>query len=211
MAKAKPRTLDELRSALSEKARRGFDQQRETMSEENFRRLTDSFKDAEGNYDTARAEDAFAKREVSDVDFEDRLRQRKAQYTDTANKNIKKIQDVCKETDGTNRIDAKIGDGTSEAALVYETTTGKRVGGKGHAVKCSEAITALLDAISRLENVKQFITDTAKLAEIDAAIAQAKARISAMEPALSAWDNRVVDHPDVWNSDGTSKVTPDFP
>jgi hypothetical protein len=51
----------------------------------------------------------------------------------------------------------------------------------------------------------------AKIAEIDAAIARARARIDAMRPAVDAWNNRATTDPGVWNPDGTSKVTPGFP
>ena len=206
-----PRTLEELRSALSDQARRGFDQQRQTMSDENFHKLTDAFKDSEGRYDVARAERELGKRAVDDAVFDARLRQRDAHYTKIADTFIKKIRDTCDETDGTNRPNATIGDGTTEAALRHETTTGTPVGGKGHAAKCSDSITALRGAISKIEGAKPFITDAAKLSESDKAITRARPRISAMEPALDAWNNRVADYPDVWNPDGSSKVTPGFP
>lgn len=78
-------------------------------------------------------------------------------------------------------------------------------------MKIRDYIRALRDSIAELENCKRFLSDEAKIAEIDTTIEQGRTRMQDMQPALDEWNNRVADHPSIWNSDGTSKSRPGWP
>jgi hypothetical protein len=206
-----PTTLTELRTRLSPEAQKGFDQQQELLSEKEFNQATDSLKNPDGSYDVAKANERFTRKALPDDEFQKKREAKNAREQARAQKAVEKIKNTCDETDGTNRPDAQIGDGSSEAALDSETNNGKPVGGRGHAKKCADAIRSLNDALSDLSSSKDSVTDPVKQTEIQQAETRAKGRIDKMRPAVDRWNSRVADHPEVWNPDGTSKVTPGFP
>lgn len=119
---------------------------------------------------------------------------------------------ICDETDGTNRPDATVGDGTTEAILREEIETGTPIRSReGHWIKTQESIRGLEKAIADLNEARPRVQDPAKLKAIDDALARAIERKGRLEAALREWNNRAANHPDVFNSDGSSKKTPNWP
>jgi len=99
----------------------------------------------------------------------------------------------------------KVGDGTTEAALRAEAETGKPVGdGGGHAEKATAAVTTLQELVTKLRGRKENLgPDPALVSEIDAAIARALQRITALRGGLDMWNNRATLYPKIWKPDGT--------
>ena len=118
---------------------------------------------------------------------------------------LDKLKNLCDETDGTNRPNAKIGDGTTEAALRAEAETGKPVGGVGgHAEKANTAVRTLQELVTTLRGRKESLGPApALVSEIEAAIARALQRIAALRGGLDVWNNRATLYPKIWNPDGT--------
>lgn len=210
--KSAPRSLAELEGQLTPKAKTALEQLRELLSPDAFQKFTDNLKNADGAYDVAKAISKLEQKYREPADFQKALDERTAHAEQTAQEQIKKIENCVNETNGKNRPNAKIGDGTTEAALDWETQNGKPiVTESGHPGKVANYINAIQRAIDLLEKQKRLISDAELLKRMDQAIADGKARIEKMQPALDRWNNRVADHPDVWNPDGTSKVEPSFP
>jgi hypothetical protein len=207
-----PRTLEALRSALSEQARRGFDQTRATKTPKEFGWLTESLRKADGTFDVEKAEKDFARRALGDEEFKKRMANREAKAVADADQAMKKIDSIESETTRAGRPGGTVGDGSSEAALRQEIATGKRVLTKeGHAGKCSQAVAALRQALGQLERAREVTTDPARQAKMDDARTRGKARLDALQPAVGEWNGRAASHPQVWNADGTSKTDPGFP
>jgi hypothetical protein len=143
---------------------------------------------------------------MSSEEFNERLRVREDRAWSSAEDQIKKIDNIIRETSLEGRQNAQIGDGSSEAALVHESQTGQPVGGKGHSQKVAGSINGLNDALSRLRRALDHILDAQRRTEVEAAIQRGQQKLDAMNPALEQWQNRVTDYPDIWNADGTSKV-----
>ncbi len=119
---------------------------------------------------------------------------------------------ICDETDGTNRPAANIGDGSTEAVLRAEIETGKPIKSPaGHHIKVSESLRGLRKAVTDMNDAKPLIDDPGRLKGIDEAIVRANDRITKLQTALNEWNQRATTHDTVWNKDGKSKVTPNFP
>jgi hypothetical protein len=67
------------------------------------------------------------------------------------------------------------------------------------------------EAINNLNKYRRYINDPNKISEIDASINRAQNWINKMQPALSDWNKRVLNYPNIWSPDGTSKAQPDWP
>jgi hypothetical protein len=206
-----PRTLAELRAALNERAGRAFEQQQQLLTDQRFKQMTDGLKNADGTFNVDKANQFFEKKLLPEDQFKAKVEEQAKTFGERSQKAAEKIKNICDETDGTNRPDATVGDGTTEAALSQEASTGKPVGGRGHAIKARDAIRDLRRNINEIETNRRFVQDETIRAEGEAAVARANQRIAKMEPALNEWNNRVANHPDAWNADGTSKTTPNFP
>jgi len=124
---------------------------------------------------------------------------------DTAN-------NICDETDGTNRPEASVGDGSTEAILREEIKTGEPIkSSEGHHIKTKEALNGLEKALPQLNEARPFIDDPVKLKAIYEVIARAKDRIEKLQPALEEWNNRVITHSNKFKKNGESRVKPGWP
>ena len=199
-----PRTLSELRSQLGREGQEGFDQAMELNGENAVEGMARRFKNADGTYDVEAANQFCRDRALPPEEDQQRLDAREARASQQAQQDIDRIDNIIRETSPEGRPDATIGDGTSEAALLNETNTGQPVGGKGHSLKVRDSLNGLRNAIRSLETAMTRIRDSSVLSRIEAALQRAQVKIRSMEPAERAWSNRISDHPDVWNADGTS-------
>ena len=207
-----PTTLEQLRSGLTDNARKAFDQQRELVPEHRFSQMETAYKNRDGTYDVDRANKFFEKKLISDAEYQEKIKQRNEGFLEKANDELARIENSCDETDGTNRPNSTLGDRTSESALRYESENGEPYkSAEGHYQKIATYIKTLQEAIQNLNNHRPFIRDPNKLSEIDAAINRAQERINKMQPALNEWNNRASNYPDKWNPNGISKVKPGWP
>jgi uncharacterized protein DUF4157 len=209
-----PTSLEELRLRLSPEAQKGFDQQKELLSLENLEKLAGKKQD--GTYDVNIAEQRFKGKLMSDEDFANEIERRNQVLRNNAEKAVKKINNICDENDGTNRPNAVVGNGTTESAITDpsngEIVSGKPVGATdGHAGKAAQAVKDINANTREINNARKAISDPQKTSEIDATIRRGQERINKLQEALDKWNNRSTSNPSVWNPDGTSKVTPDFP
>lgn len=206
------RTVAELEAQLSPEARTALEQQRELTSADNFQSMLDSIKKPDGTYDLAAANAFFEKRFMTPEGFQGKLDARTASYTKKAQTELSKIDNCIKETDGTNRPQATLGDKTSETALDWETENGEPYRStEDHSGKIERYIKTIEDATAALNNAKRFISDSKLLHEIEQAILRGQERIQKMRPAVDRWQNRATTHPNVWNPNGSSKIQPGWP
>ena len=124
------------------------------------------------------------------------------------------INNVCDETDGTNR-EGDIGvDKTTEFVLREEIKGGKPIKTQeGHYLKIVERLRALREATNDLRRARaEFnsaqppVDDPALVKSLDEASRRAADRSSKMRQALQEWNQRAKTNPNEWNLDGTSKV-----
>jgi hypothetical protein len=207
-----PVTMEELYVRLSERARRAVDQLRELTSARRLEQMEGAFRNADGTFDIARANQFFEARELPEAEYQRQLQTQDQTFAQKARKHVDRINNACDDTDGTARPAASFGDRTSESALRWEAENGRPMGSdEGHYLKVGDTIRTLEDRIPQLERLRQHIEDPALRQEIDAALARAQQRLAAMKPALADWNARVFTHPTVWNPDGTSRVQPGWP
>lgn len=206
-----PPALTELFPRLSTTAQRGFVQMQRVMSSENFMRFAERAKNSDGSYNVERANEIFEKAVMSDEDFNKRFGRDVAEFTARAEESVRKINNTCDAADGTSRPKARVGDGSSEAALREEIRTGRPVAGREHALKVTETIRSLRNELLELEKCKQVIPEEQHSPKIDQAARRAIERIEKMEPALDEWNARSALHPEIWNPDGTSRTVPGWP
>ena len=79
-----PRTLDELFTRLSDKAKEGFRQQKELLSEKNFQQMENAYKTRDGAYEVARANKLFESKWMDEARFLAELEKRKPTMTTEA-------------------------------------------------------------------------------------------------------------------------------
>jgi Domain of unknown function (DUF4157) len=79
-----PRTLDELFTRLSDKAKEGSRQQKELLSEKNFQQMENAYKTREGAYDVTRANKLFESKWMDEARFLAELEKRKPTMTTEA-------------------------------------------------------------------------------------------------------------------------------
>jgi len=201
--------IDELSDAL------GGDLGKAARRFEELNGLPAHLRNADGTLNVDAARTFFEKpgpaRFADDSYYDNIIAGRTARANQSTDSAISRINNTLHETSAAGRTGATIGDGSSEAALRHEASTGLPVGGRGHSVKIDDSVRALESGIADLQRARGRITEPARLAEIDDAIARANARLSGMRQAQTDWANRVTDRPDIWNPDGTSKVQPDWP
>ncbi len=124
----------------------------------------------------------------------------------------RRLENICDETDGTNRPDAVIGDGTTEAALLEEIQQGRPLGSpQGHHIKAAEAVTGLENALEDLQAARPQVQDPAIGAALDQTIARATERLARLRAAVEAWNRRAQTNPGVFNPDGSSRVQAGWP
>jgi hypothetical protein len=159
----------------------------------------------DGTYDVAKANQAWESKWMDAAKFQRELARSVADLGAKARLELDQLKNLCNETDGTNRPNAKVGDGTTEAAVRAEAETGKPVGGVGgHAEKATNAVRTLQELVTTLRGWKQNLgPDPALVTEIDAAIARAVQRTAALRAGLDVWNNRATLYPKIWNPDGT--------
>ena len=209
-ANALPSAASELSSKLtSNKARRALEQKRVRMDAADFTRMLDAYRTPDGGWDIAKADKALERHWLPAKTFDAETVRIAKKYNTDARENINRINNICKETGVGGRRNATIGNGTSEAALLHETQTGKKVGTIGderwHSVKVTEAINGLQKRIAFLEKNKHLFGKRL-INSVDKAIADAKARIADMQPALEGWNRRTKDYPVIWKPDGTLRT-----
>ncbi len=206
-------SLDALYGQLTEKARKSFDQQRQLHSHERFSQMEVAYKNAtDGEYDVLKANAFFEKKHLSDADFQARLKVLKESFHAKSKEISGRLKNVVNETNGVNRPNASLGNGSTEAALDQELLDGAPWKcGDGHHGKIATAIKTLQLGIDDLQRLREHITDPKALSEVDEMIQSATARIAAMRPALDRWNQRARTHPKTWNPDGTSKNKPGWP
>jgi phage-related protein len=151
-------------------------------------------------------------------EYQEKLRQleaRKKAALQEADDAMAKSNNICDQTEPQKRGPGQAGDGSLEAAVESEAETGKRVKDQaaptGHWTKIKESITGLQNAIRDLQDARPWIDDVAKRKSVDETIARANERLSKLRSGWNEWEQRVENHPDKWNPDGTSKVDPGFP
>jgi len=170
-----------------------------------------------GELDDLRTKAEKIKQELDEkvrVNEEHKQQQREQQAAAEAHaeEQVERINNLCDYTDGTKHPEASIGDGSTEAVLREEIRTGEPIkSAEGHYMKTEESIHGLRAALEELNEARPLIDDPVKLEAIDDAIARANDRIAKLESAWNEWQQRATTHPDVFNPDGTSKVTPDWP
>ncbi|MGE0642598.1 MAG: DUF4157 domain-containing protein [Nitrospira sp.] len=131
----------------------------------------------------------------------------------TVDRQVERVHNACDDTDGTARPGESVGgDPTTESILREEIRQGRPIfSNEGHYMKASQYSRALREAIQLLMEARPLIDDPARLQAIDDAIARGTERASRLEEGFRDWQNRAATHPDVWNPDGTSRVTPNWP
>jgi hypothetical protein len=207
-----PKTLDELFTRLSEKAKEGFQQQKELLPPDRFSQIEKAYSNSDGTYDVGRANRLFESKWMPEPEYQARLAKQTSELSLKATKNIETIKNSIKETDGTARPGSTLGDGTSEAALIWEIQNGRPYkSSEGHYQKIATYIRTIEEAVTELLHYRQHIREPALLSEIDAAIEAGNRRLSSMRPVLDQWNTRASDHPSVWNADGTSRIQPGWP
>lgn len=208
---APPRLFSELMGRLSAKAREAHEQQRQLRSEENMRQMEEMGRQPDGTYDVDAANRGWERKWMDPERFA-RARARGAADAEAkANDQIDRVNNTCRDNDGTGRNpENPVGDGTTEAAVRREAETGRPVGRRSHAQKAAEAARTLQDAVERLRQLRPAISDPDVLSRIDAAIARATERISRLQEGLRVWDERATRYPDVWYPNGQPRV-PGFP
>lgn len=207
-----PKNLSELAAHLSPDAKRGLEQFRALNGEGRLNETTRAYTDKNGDIDIAKAEKFFASKAMDDAAYQGRLGKIKQQKIDLAQQEVSKIKNIAAETDGTNRPNASVGDGTTEAALMHEVNTGQPLFSKeGHYLKVASYLKDLQAKIVTLQNLRADIDDPLLLGSINDAIDLANSRISSMRPALDAWNNRAILSPLVWGADGLSVHQPGWP
>jgi hypothetical protein len=163
-------------------------------------------------YDVGRADRFFEGKWLPEPEYQAKLVKLEADTLKKAHQNIGAIRNAVADTNGTNRPGSTLGDGTSEAALLWEIQKGKPYkSDEGHYLKIANALDGIQKAIAVLRQCRAIIRDPQKIAEIDGAIESGAMRIDSMRPALEKWNTRVIEHPAVWNTDGTSKIQPGWP
>ncbi len=202
---APPRTFAELFSRLSAKAQEAVSQQRQLRSADNMVKMEGIGRNADGTYDVSKANKAWEGKWMDDAAFQAARAKNVSELGTKARLELDQLKNLCDETDGTNRPNAKVGDGTTEAAVRAEAETGKPVGGVGgHAEKANTAVRTLQELVTTLRGRKQNLgPDPTLVAEIDAAIARALQRIAALRGGLDVWNNRATLYPEIWKPDGT--------
>jgi hypothetical protein len=199
-----PRTFNDLLGQLSAKAQQAVAQQRQLRSPENMQQMENIGRKPDGTYDVNKANQAWGRKWMDDAQFQRELAKGVGDLTAKARGEIERIKNTCEDNDGTNRPNATVGDGTTEAALVEESRTGKAVGGVGsHAEKSTTAVRTLQDAVASLERLKPSLaSDPGVTADINAAVARAHQRISALQSGLDVWNNRATLYPRIWYPNG---------
>ncbi len=199
-----PRTFGDLLGRLSARAQEAVAQQRQLRSPENMQQMENIGRNPDGTYDVSKANQAWERKWMDDARFQRELAKGVSELTAKARSEIERIKNTCEDNDGTNRPNATVGDGTTEAALVEEARTGQPVGGVGgHAEKAATAIRTLQEAVASLEHLKPSVaSDPGVTADITAAIARANQRISALQGGLDVWNNRATLYPRTWYPSG---------
>jgi len=199
-----PRAFGDLRVRLSAKAQEAVAQQRQLRSPENMQQMENIGRNPDGTYDVGKANQAWERKWMDDARFQRELAKGVADLTAKARGELERIKNTCDDNDGTNRPNATVGDGTTEAALVEEARTGRPVGGVGgHAEKAATAIRTLQEAVASLSHLKSAVaSDPGVTADITAAIARASQRISALQGGLDVWNNRATLYPRIWYPNG---------
>jgi len=198
--------------SLSPKAKAAYDQQKALGNEKMLNQIEEGTKNADGSYDVAKANKILESKHLDEAGLNNAKQAKEQKATQNADKLIKEVDNIVKETDGTNRPNAKIGDGTSEAALMAEIADGEPKGSpEGHYQKVADYTQVLKKKQAALQEQRKNISDPAKQAEIDQSIKDAQDRIDKMQPAIDAWNDRATTNPAKWNPDGTSKKNPNWP
>ena len=98
----------------------------------------------DGTYDVAKANKAWEGKWMDDAKFQAARAKLVGELGTKARGELDQIKNICDDNDGTNRPNAKVGYGTTEAALRAEAETGKPVGDVGgHAEKATDAVRTL--------------------------------------------------------------------
>jgi hypothetical protein len=158
-----PKNLSELAAHLSPDAKRGLEQFRALNGEGRLNETTRAYTDKNGDIDIAKAEKFFASKAMDDAAYQGRLGKIKQQKIDLAQQEVSKIKNIAAETDGTNRPNASVGDGTTEAALMHEVNTGQPLFSKeGHYLKVASYLKDLQAKIVTLQNLRADIIQRAR-------------------------------------------------
>jgi hypothetical protein len=200
-----PRSFADLLGRLSAKAQEAVSQQRQLRSVDNMAKIEGIGRHPDGTYDVAKANQAWESKWMDAAKFQRELARSVGDLGAKARLELNRLKNICDDNDGTNRPNAKVGDGTTEAALRSEAETGKPVGGVGgHAEKASNAVRTLQEIVSTLRGQKENLgPDPALVSDIDAAIARAVQRIAALRGGLDVWNNRATLYAKIWKPDGT--------
>lgn len=161
-----------------------------------------------GKYDKARADSIWTKKAMSDEDFDEALKEKQAADVESVEARLETISHLCDETDGTNRP-GSVGDGTSEWALKWEAEHGEPFRSPaGHAYKLRDYCKVIKEGLAEIESKKSSVKSTDTLDQIKDVTTRANDRYQKMRAGLEIWNNRITSFSSVWNSDGTSKLTP---
>ena len=191
-----PKTLDELTSQLSTEGREGLQQFRSKNGDKALEGMTNRMRKDNGAYDL----------DALDAKFRQYLTKQRQNAVRVAEERVTKIENILRQTSKEGRAKASIGDGSSEAALLFEARTGTPVGGKGHSIKVRQSISDLAQCVAELKTHRRNVLDADLRARVDSAIQRANDRIPGMKAAEQTWSERATRYPEVWNSDGSSKV-----
>lgn len=202
---AAPRTFADLLGRLSAKAQEAVAQQRQLRSAANMQDMENIGRNPDGTYDVTKANGTWERMWMDEARFKKAMEKQSTEQAAKAQIEVDRIKNVCDENDGTNRENASVGDGSTEAALKQEARTGEPVKGKAHAGKAQNAVNTLTDAVRTLERINPMVSDPTMTARIDAAITRANARIARLQGGLDVWNARATLFPKVWFADGTPR------
>lgn len=161
-----------------------------------------------GKYDKAKADSIWTKKAMSDEDFDEALKEKQAADVESVEARLEQISHLCDETDGTNRP-GSVGDGTSEWALKWEAEHGEPFRSPaGHAYKLRDYCKVIKEGLAEIQSKQSSVKNTDTLDKIKKVITRATDRYQKMRGGLETWNNRITLYPSVWNTDGTSKLTP---
>jgi hypothetical protein len=203
--------LDDLRMRLSEKGREALDQRRPLDGDEGVAQYLQykGAKDPEtGIYNVDKADDALRQRHMDKKKYQQKLDARARAAWEEASSAVTKIDDVLTQTSNKGRPNAVVGDGSSEAALIYEARTGNQVFGRWHYQKVQDAITALENAVQKIESAMPKFNLPFQKHVAQQAVEQAKQKLTRLRAAQDVWNNRAQKYPRVWKKDanGTGNV-----
>ena len=102
---------------------------------------------------------------------------------------IKSVEEIIKSTGPGEREDADEGDGSSEAAAIKESQTGKQIKGRWHGQKCHMEKLGIDRAVISLEAILPSLIDPSLNAKVQGVIARGKARSNGLKKGADAWKN----------------------